>query len=242
MAEEALSNGEDTPSARDSVLAAIESLQEQTEEAAEEVVAEEAEETAAEAAAEEPGSEQEPKEEPEAAETGEAEEEPEELKPILAPASWSKEDREHFAKLDRGAQAVVARRESERDKILNEAAREMAPLRAVVEENAAYFKQHGLSPDASFRFLLEADKTLRTGTPKQKFELYQQIGRDYGIEAPAMPLDQEVEELDPNLAALKSHLDERLGTSKASLHPVSRPKRTPRKRKRAGRRPRSFRS
>ena len=55
---------------------------------------------------------------------------------IDAPHSWSKEDKEVFSSLPPEAQAVVARREKERDQFVNAKAREAADTRRVVETEA----------------------------------------------------------------------------------------------------------
>lgn len=213
---------EDVQSVGDSVRAAIESLQEQVDEPAGEVVEE------VEATEPDPGEEPEPEEEhdgePEPEEEPEAEEadgdggkeEPEEV--ILPPASWSKEDREHFAKLDKDVQKIVARREGERDRFVQANSRETAPVRAVLDEHADYFRQVGLDPATSIDYLIKAEKALRYGTPQAKREKYLEIARQYGIELPTATSPEPSEELaDPDLAAALKPVVERLGTIEGQL-------------------------
>lgn len=81
----------------------------------------------------------EPAEEPEEAdEEPEVEEEPEEDKPepVPPPNSWSKEDAKAWEALTPEAQAVVARREAERDKFVRETGRKAAETRHTVENEA----------------------------------------------------------------------------------------------------------
>ena len=55
---------------------------------------------------------------------------------IDAPHSWSKEDKEVFAKLDPAAQAVIARRETERDNFVKQKAFEASQTRQTVQNEA----------------------------------------------------------------------------------------------------------
>lgn len=66
----------------------------------------------------------------------EGEEAEEQAPAVDAPHSWSKEDKELFADLPPEAQAVIARREKERDSFVNAKAREAADTRRVVETEA----------------------------------------------------------------------------------------------------------
>lgn len=78
----------------------------------------------------------EPVEADEEAEGDDGEEGEEEHPPVDAPHSWSKEEKELFASLDPAAQAVIARREKERDAFVNAKAREASDTRRVVETEA----------------------------------------------------------------------------------------------------------
>lgn len=71
--------------------------------------------------------------EDDATESEEGEEEPE---PVKAPVSWSKEDAEVFAKLDPKAQAVIQRREAERDRYVQQKSVEAAQTRDRVANEA----------------------------------------------------------------------------------------------------------
>lgn len=83
-----------------------------------------------------PLEEEAPEEPTEEAEDDEGEAEESAPEAIPAPHSWSKEDKELFAALPTEAQAVIARREKERDTFLNTKAREAANTRATVENEA----------------------------------------------------------------------------------------------------------
>lgn len=214
-AEQQVENGEDV-SVHDSVRAAIASLQEADEptEPVEAPAEEPAEAPAEEPPAEEPEAPaEEPAEEP--AEAAEPAEEPEEV--ILAPASWSKEEREVFAKADRGLQEIVAKREAERDGYLRKVNGDMAPLRGVVEENETYFRNIGVTPEQSFRALIRAEQSLRFGTPQQRLEALRKIARDYDIQIQAPAQETQEDYADPGLARLESVVSERLGKIEGAL-------------------------
>ena len=219
-AAEQQENGEDL-SVHDSVMAAVKTLQEAEEPDEQEAPAEEPTEEPA-APVEEPEPDKkpaEPAEEPEGepGEPAEAAEEPQEV--TLAPASWSKEDREVFAKADDDLKKVIARRETERDQYLRKVNGESAPLRAVAEEYGDYFRQIGISPDQSFRALVAAERTLRFGTPQDKVTALRRIAQDYGIslEAPGLAPQQSDDYADPGLARLEGVFSERLGKIETQL-------------------------
>lgn len=149
------------------------------------------------------------------ADSDEGAEEPEEV--ILAPASWSKDEREIFAKADRGLQEIVAKREAERDGYLRKVNGDMAPLRGVVEENETYFRNIGVTPDQSFRALIAAEQSLRFGTPQQRQEALQKIARDYGIPIQAPEQEMQEDYADPGLVRLENVFSERLGKIEGAL-------------------------
>ena len=155
-----------------------------------------------------PSEDEEPKEEP--------------VEAVLAPASWSKDDRQVWDKLDRPAQEVIARREKERDDEIRRTKTKAGPLEAVADEFETYFRQIGVTPDQSFRGLLSAEQSLRFGTPQQKADTLKEIARQYGISMPSQPAKGEATDdsdfADPEAAAvLRSWVDERLGKIEGEL-------------------------
>ena len=90
---------------------------------------------------EQPDGEQETAPAEEATEAIEAESEP----PIEPPRSWPKEDKEHFASLDRKTQEILARREQERDRHFLRGQNESAEQRKATEaerQQAEQLRQH----------------------------------------------------------------------------------------------------
>lgn len=114
-AEEAL--GDFVDDFTDDVDANAEPIEDEEEEEADDAEPEEADE----------GSED------DASESEEGEEKPE---PVKAPVSWSKEDAEVFAALDPKAQAVIQRREAERDRYVQQKSVEAAQTRDRVANEA----------------------------------------------------------------------------------------------------------
>lgn len=73
-------------------------------------------------------------------EEGQSEPEPATAAAIEPPKSWSDEDKALFAKLPPDAQAVIARREGERDKAFNQRTEEIADTRKAIEAERTAFQ------------------------------------------------------------------------------------------------------
>lgn len=186
---------EEAPSVRSSIEDAIKTLEpvetDETEVVVEEPVEEVTEEVEGESGATLPEAVEEQEE------TEQASEEVEEVEEaILAPASWSKEDRDDWGEIPRKQQETIARREQERESAFTQRSQELAPLRNVVEANEDYFRQIGISPAESFSALLIAEKTLRTGTPQQKSDMLQRLARDYGADMPVTQVQPSEPQMD----------------------------------------------
>lgn len=208
-------NGEDTvESARDSVMAAVQSLKE-AEEPAPEPDPDPVEEPDPDVEPEEdPGEETEP--DPESGDDPEEEPgEPETEETVLAPASWSKADREAWEKAPDEVKEVVARREAERERKFHDDSRALAPLRSVVGENEEFFRQIGVAPDEGIRALIGTAKALRFGTATQKTDLLRQIAKDYevpleGLIPPGRVASEDEDLLDPEFRKLEESMNGRL--------------------------------
>src|SRR5690349_12123700 len=72
----------------------------------------------------------------EAADETEVEEEADDLPPIDAPVSWDAEAKAKFADLPRDVQEVVAKRESERERFVQQKSQEATRARAEIEQSA----------------------------------------------------------------------------------------------------------
>ena len=184
---------DDGESIRDSILASMNEAEDDTaQDDAPEADAPEDDEDPVEAEAEPVEAAEEG--ETEEVETEEADEE-DEPEPVDAPVSWSAEDKKVFEALPREAQEVVARRERERDQGVNKTLEEVAPLRNVAEKYNDYFANLNVAPATAFEWLVNAEATLRNGTPEQKRVQLERLAQDYGISlAPAeAPSDRDWE-------------------------------------------------
>ena len=96
------------------------------------------------------------------------EDEPEEDKPepVPAPKSWSKEDQKAWEGLTPEAQAIITRRESERDNYVRETGRKASEVRHTVENQAREVlaqqaEQHAQMLDAYAQMIMPAEPDVR---------------------------------------------------------------------------------
>lgn len=130
-------------------------------------------------------------------EAEDAEEAPE---PIPMPTSWGKEDADAWGKLDPEAQAVIARREGERDKYIRETGRKAAETRHEVENQAREIlarqaEQHAAMLDAYARqFMPQApdQRLLYTGNQDDVLAYQRQDAAYRAATAQQQQLQQEV--------------------------------------------------
>jgi len=227
---EAQVNGEDKPeSVRDSIHAAIQTLEEVEEPSLEaedppepEPEAEEIEETAQ--TAEERSGEDGKAAPGEETEAKEGQDDSEAKEVALAPASWSKEDREAWNDAPDAVKEVVARREAERERKFHDDSRALAPLRTIVNDNEEFFRQRGVAPDEGIRVLIDTAKALRFGTATQKADLLRQIAHDYEVpleglipSGRAAASEDDDDMADPEFKNLRDHVDGRLERIESAL-------------------------
>lgn len=133
------------------------------------------------------------------------------LDPIAAPHSWSAEDKEKFAALPREAQEIVARRETERDRMVNQKAQEAAQARQqatqearqavqqIYENHVAAIQQYS----QMFNVQPPDIRLLQSGDP-QHHALYNEQDRQYRIAtAQQHQLQQEAEQARQQAEALQ---------------------------------------
>lgn len=121
---------------------------------------------------------------------------------VEAPVSWSKEDKELFASLPPEAQAVVARREAERDRFVNQKAQEAASTRTQVEQEARQFvsqlhNEHAerLQTYAAMLSPQEPDqRLLYTGNPDDVLIYHRQEAAFRSASAQQHQLQQQIEQ------------------------------------------------
>lgn len=113
--------------------------------------------------------------------------------PISAPVSWSDEEKAEFGKLPPELQAVVLRRESERDRAFNLKTQEIAAEKAKYAEIDRLLEPHrqemrlaGLSDAQGLQRLMAAHEALKTNPARA----IQWICNEYGIDLQALTADQ----------------------------------------------------
>ncbi|UGQ44967.1 hypothetical protein [Massilia endophytica] len=116
-----------------------------------------------------------------------------------APQSWRQEVKDHFNNLPPEVQDEILRRETDFNKGIQkyaEAAKFAESVKPVFDQWMPYISQLGATPEQAFQALIQAEYTLRTGSPAQKQAAFAKLAQDYGL---AMPEQAEPGQLDPNL-------------------------------------------
>ena len=117
------------------------------------------------------------------------------------PQSWKQELKDHFNTLPPEIQDEILRRETDYSKGIQkyaEDAKYAQTFRPVVEQWMPYLSQVGATPEQAFHALMQAEYSLRTGSPTQKQQALYKLAQDYGIPLGEQPPHQEGQ-LDPNL-------------------------------------------
>ena len=121
--------------------------------------------------------------EPEVTETASVETAPE-VEQIKPPQSWTKEAKEQFASLDPLVQKELVKRETDYSKGIQrhaEGAKWAEETRPIFEQWQPYLNQLGTTPHQAFKALIQAEYTLRHGSPQHKQQALAKMAQDYGI-------------------------------------------------------------
>ena len=101
-----------------------------------------------------------------------------------APKAWAKEQHEHWGKLDPKVQDYIELREKQMLDGLDQYktdAQYAKQLRNVINPYGEFLKSQGVSEPEAIQYLLNAHYALTTGSPEQRAQLFEQLGRDLGI-------------------------------------------------------------
>ena len=107
-----------------------------------------------------------------------------EIEQIKAPQSWTKEAKEQFASFDPLVQKELIKRETDYSKGIQrhaEGAKWAEETRPIFEQWQPYLKQLGTTPHQAFKALIQAEYTLRHGSPQNKQLALSKMAADYGI-------------------------------------------------------------
>lgn len=150
-----------------------------------------------------------------------AQEEPEQAEPVQVEPeqpkhdpwkSWKKEAAEEMAKLPDNVQKYIIERQDQFHKGL-EQYKAAANYAKTIDKSIApykdYLSQLGVAPEVAFPNLLKTERTLRTGSPQEKAEMFQKLAHDYGIDLGALaniPYDANLAQLKAQKEWLESQL------------------------------------
>lgn len=107
-----------------------------------------------------------------------------EIEQIKAPQSWTKEAKEQFASFDPLVQKELVKRETDYSKGIQrhaEGAKWAEETRPIFEQWQPYLNQLGTTPHQAFKALIQAEYTLRHGSPQHKQQALAKMAQDYGI-------------------------------------------------------------
>jgi hypothetical protein len=130
-----------------------------------------------------------------------------------APKSWAKEHHERWGKLDPDTQGYIELREKQFLDGLEQYKGDAGyakQLREVITPYSELLQSQGVNETQAINYLLNVHQHLSTGTPEQRAQIYQQLGRDLGIGAqtgqeqqndPLIDLRKKVESLESDRQA-----------------------------------------
>lgn len=116
------------------------------------------------------------------------------------PQSWKQELKDGFNTLPEQYQEEILRREADYNKGIQryaESAKYAETVKPVFDKWAPYLTQLQVTPDKAFDALIQAEYTLRNGSPAQKQQAFMKLAQDYGIDFGSQP--QVENQLDPNV-------------------------------------------
>ena len=114
-----------------------------------------------------------------------ADEDPEtpEIGPLEPPTGWSPEDQEVFRGIaDKDVQDWVLKFAERQTAPIQSQFDQLQPVKRVLDNYSSYLTQIGQPADRVVEGLLQTEYVLRTGTPQQKAQAFQNIAKSYGIE------------------------------------------------------------
>ena len=116
-----------------------------------------------------------------------------------APQSWKPEIKASFDTLSPEIQDEIIRRETDYNKGIQkyaESARYADTVKPVFDKWTPYLSQLQVQPGEAFDRLIQAEYTLRHGSPDQKQQAFSKLASDYGIDLGMQPQQSNV---DPNV-------------------------------------------
>jgi hypothetical protein len=125
-----------------------------------------------------------------------------------APSSWKKEMREFYASADPMLQDYIEQREEQMKSGLEQDRSDSnlgRTFRDIVTPYNDIFQQTGIAPTQAVQYLLNAHKSLSTGTIEQKQAAMQQLEQSYGITKPNEGSNPQITSLSQRLAQMEQN-------------------------------------
>lgn len=116
------------------------------------------------------------------------------------PQSWKPELKDGFNTLPEAYQEEILRRESDYNKGIQryaENAKYAETIKPVFDKWQPYLTSINATPEQAFNALIQAEYTLRTGSPAQKQQAFAKLAADYGVDLGQQATEQQ--QLDPNV-------------------------------------------
>lgn len=160
--------------------------------------------------------EEEPKQEEQKQEESQEEQSKQEQKPARNPyASWKKEAQSKLSALPDDVQQMIQERESQFHKGIQQYKEDAVygrNLKQTLGQYDQYFQELGTDANQAIPMLLNAEMTLRKGSPEQKAQMLMQLAHDYGVDVnnlaqtPFNPVEYQLRQELANLKAQVSGL------------------------------------
>jgi hypothetical protein len=128
-----------------------------------------------------------------------------------APQSWRADEAQEWAALTETARKAILRREESVAKMVGTQDSERLFGREVAEvfrPHMPTFEAFGVSPQFAVKVLLDNDKTLRSGTPEEKYGLARRMLNDYGLNPALLAQPDPNMPSDPHAIALQQRIDQ----------------------------------
>lgn len=152
-------------------------------------------------------------EESQSEEADNQEQKAEEVKPVRNPyASWKKEAQSELSKLPENVQQMIQERESQFHKGIQQYKEDAVygrNLKQTLGRYDNYFQELGTDAQQAIPMLLNAEMTLRKGSPEQKAQMLMQLAHDYGVDVNNLaqtPFNPVEYQLRQELAAIKQQV------------------------------------
>lgn len=127
-------------------------------------------------------------------------------------SAWKKEAQEKLSALPPDVQGMIAERETQFHRGIEQYKEEAffaRSMKKAIAPHAEYLAQIGMSPELALSHLVGAEKKLRIGSPEEKANMFHQLARDYEVDLgqiAQMPFDPNMHRLQQQVQWLQSQI------------------------------------